>query len=79
MAKEFFGTDGIRGVPGTSPLDDKTLFAVGRSVGSYLLQRTWLGARTDRHGHAGVGSAHRGIAGGGIIERRRDVRRLLAC
>src|SRR5664279_4925958 len=38
MAKEFFGTDGIRGVPGTPPLDDKTLFAVGRSVGSYLLR-----------------------------------------
>ncbi len=38
MAKEFFGTDGIRGVPGTPPLDDKTLFAVGRSVGTYLLR-----------------------------------------
>ena len=38
MAKEFFGTDGIRGVPGTSPLDDQTLYAVGRSVGSYLLR-----------------------------------------
>lgn len=38
MAKEFFGTDGIRGVPGTAPLDDQTLFAVGRSVGSYLLR-----------------------------------------
>lgn len=38
MAKEFFGTDGIRGVPGTPPLDDQTLFAVGRSVGSYLLR-----------------------------------------
>lgn len=38
MAKELFGTDGIRGVPGTPPLDDKTLFAVGRAVGSYLLR-----------------------------------------
>ena len=38
MAKEFFGTDGIRGIPGTPPLDDQTLFAVGRSVGSYLLR-----------------------------------------
>src|SRR5260370_14596621 len=27
MAKEFFGTDGIRGVPGTPPLDDATLYA----------------------------------------------------
>src|SRR6266404_1688924 len=31
MAKEFFGTDGIRGVPGTPPLDDATLYATGRS------------------------------------------------
>jgi phosphoglucosamine mutase len=38
MAKEFFGTDGIRGVPGTPPLDDQTLFAVGRSLGTYLLR-----------------------------------------
>jgi phosphoglucosamine mutase len=36
MAKAFFGTDGIRGVPGTPPLDDPTLYATGRSVGSYL-------------------------------------------
>ncbi|MGA2814503.1 MAG: hypothetical protein ABSG16_24180, partial [Candidatus Acidiferrum sp.] len=25
MAKQFFGTDGIRGVPGVAPLDDRTL------------------------------------------------------
>src|SRR5437879_2004432 len=36
MAKEFFGTDGIRGVPGTSPLDDATLYATGRSLGAFL-------------------------------------------
>src|SRR5258708_16705418 len=36
MAKEFFGTDGIRGVPGTPPLDDPTLYATGRSLGAYL-------------------------------------------
>src|SRR2546429_2574059 len=36
MGKEFFGTDGIRGVPGTSPLDDATLYATGRSLGVYL-------------------------------------------
>jgi len=36
MGKEFFGTDGIRGVPGTSPLDDPTLYATGRSLGAYL-------------------------------------------
>jgi len=36
MAKQFFGTDGIRGVPGTPPLDDATLQAVGRAVGAFL-------------------------------------------
>jgi phosphoglucosamine mutase len=36
MAKELFGTDGIRGVPGTPPLDDATLYATGRSLGKYL-------------------------------------------
>ncbi len=36
MAKELFGTDGIRGVPGTPPLDDATLYATGQSVGAYL-------------------------------------------
>src|SRR5215467_5688260 len=36
MAKELFGTDGIRGTPGIPPLDDATLYATGRSVGGYL-------------------------------------------
>ena len=36
MAKELFGTDGIRGIPGTPPLDDSTLYATGRSLGNYL-------------------------------------------
>jgi phosphoglucosamine mutase len=36
MPKELFGTDGIRGVPGTAPLDDATLYATGRSLGAYL-------------------------------------------
>jgi len=36
MAKELFGTDGMRGVPGTPPLDDATLFATGKAIGEYL-------------------------------------------
>jgi len=36
MPRQFFGTDGIRGVPGTSPFDDATLFALGLSVGEFL-------------------------------------------
>ena len=44
MTKELFGTDGIRGVPGTPPLDDATLYAAGRSLGAYL-QRAHGGAQ----------------------------------
>jgi phosphoglucosamine mutase len=36
MAKELFGTDGIRGIPGTPPLDDATLYATGRGLGEFL-------------------------------------------
>jgi phosphoglucosamine mutase len=36
MPKELFGTDGIRGIPGEYPLDDQTLYGVGRSLGAYL-------------------------------------------
>src|SRR6266852_1150736 len=36
MAKQFFGTDGIRGVPGTAPLDDQTLYATGSALGIFL-------------------------------------------
>src|SRR5579863_4251769 len=36
MAKQLFGTDGIRGVPGEYPLDDATLDRVGLALGGYL-------------------------------------------
>jgi phosphoglucosamine mutase len=39
MPKELFGTDGIRGIPGEPPLDDATLFRVGRAVGTLLAAR----------------------------------------
>jgi phosphoglucosamine mutase len=48
MAKQYFGTDGIRGVPGTSPLDDATLYAVGRAVGVFLHKQ-------HQHPHALIG------------------------
>jgi phosphoglucosamine mutase len=38
MAKELFGTDGIRGIPGEFPLDDRTLYRIGRTLGEYLCQ-----------------------------------------
>src|ERR1700756_1207382 len=39
MAKELFGTDGIRGEPGKPPLDDATLYATGRALGDYLTRQ----------------------------------------
>jgi phosphoglucosamine mutase len=36
MAKQLFGTDGIRGIPGEYPLDDATLDRVGLALGEYL-------------------------------------------
>jgi phosphoglucosamine mutase len=36
MPKELFGTDGIRGVPGIPPLDDRTLYAAGRGLAETL-------------------------------------------
>jgi len=36
MAKELFGTDGIRGIPGEYPLDDLTVACVGLALGEYL-------------------------------------------
>ena len=34
--RKLFGTDGIRGVAGESPLDRKTVYAVGRALGDHL-------------------------------------------
>lgn len=36
MAKQLFGTDGIRGIPGEYPLDDPTLVRAGIALGDYL-------------------------------------------
>ncbi|MBN8730906.1 MAG: phosphoglucosamine mutase [Acidobacteria bacterium] len=35
MARQLFGTDGIRGVAGEYPLDRKTVYAVGRALGRW--------------------------------------------
>ncbi len=37
--RELFGTDGIRGVAGEYPLDERTVFAVGRALGARLSER----------------------------------------
>ena len=35
MAKQLFGTDGIRGIPGQYPLDDATLDRIGYALGMH--------------------------------------------
>ena len=40
VAKELFGTDGIRGVAGEPPLDPKTVFVIGKSLGEFLSSKT---------------------------------------
>ena len=79
MPKELFGTDGIRGVPGTPPLDDATLYATGRSLGAYLKQtqpgaRVLIGMDTRESGPhiasilaAGLSTAGANVAFAGVI------------
>ena len=79
MAKELFGTDGIRGIPGTAPLDDATLYATGRSLGKYLKRehgraRVLLGMDTRESGPhlasvlaAGLRDAGATVAFAGVI------------
>jgi phosphoglucosamine mutase len=79
MPKSLFGTDGIRGVPGTPPLDDATLFATGRALGAYLHRehhnaRVLIGMDTRESGPhiaavlaAGLSQARATVAFAGVI------------
>jgi phosphoglucosamine mutase len=79
MPKELFGTDGIRGVPGTPPLDDATLFATGRALGAYLARehspaRVLIGMDTRESGPhlasllaAGLEKSRASLAFAGVI------------
>ena len=79
MAKELFGTDGIRGEPGNPPLDDATLYAAGRAIGTYLAKtnrapRVLIGMDTRESGPhiaallaAGLKAAGTGAAFAGVI------------
>jgi phosphoglucosamine mutase len=79
MPKSLFGTDGIRGVPGTPPLDDATLFATGRALGAYLHRehsraRVLIGMDTRESGPhiaavlaAGLAEARASVAFAGVI------------
>jgi len=52
--RKLFGTDGIRGVAGEYPLDDKTVYAIGRALGDHLPagpRRVVLGQDTRESSH----------------------------
>src|SRR5579862_6904522 len=79
MTKTLFGTDGIRGIPGEYPLDDQTLYWVGRSLGAYLRReqpspRVLIGMDTRESGPhiaaeivAGLRDEGAAVASAGII------------
>ncbi len=71
MTKELFGTDGIRGIPGTYPLDDATLYGVARALGKYLLEsepkpRVLIGMDTRESGPHIAGQLAAGLADDGV-------------
>lgn len=47
-AKQLFGTDGIRGIPGEYPLDDATLERVGSALGLHLAAQKNAGNKPAR-------------------------------
>src|ERR1700741_4587423 len=72
-AKQLFGTDGIRGIPGEYPLDDVTLERVGLALGQYLkaapqnsAQPSVLIGRDSRESGPGIAEViARGLASAG--------------
>ncbi len=70
MPKQLFGTDGVRGTPGRYPLDDATLYWMGRSVGEYLraaepAPTVLLGVDTRESGPHIAGRMASGLAAAG--------------
>lgn len=70
MAKQLFGTDGIRGIPGEFPLDDATLDRVGLALAEYLRSlmarpRVLIGRDTRESGSHIVERIARGLAAAG--------------
>ncbi len=71
MPKQLFGTDGIRGVPGEFPLDDPTLYWIGRTLGEYLRRNTpqprvLIGMDTRESGPHIAGCVAAGLARAGV-------------
>ena len=72
MAKNLFGTDGVRGIPGEYPLDDATIYAIGRALGDYLRtsgaeKRVLLGMDTRESGMLIAMKLARGLGDAGAL------------
>jgi phosphoglucosamine mutase len=71
MARELFGTDGIRGVAGNYPLDRKTANAVGASLGKWVSEsrqerQVIIGMDTRESGPWLAAEVAGGLAGQGV-------------
>jgi len=71
MPRELFGTDGIRGVAGSYPLDHKTANAVGAALGKWVVQsrqerQVVIGMDTRESGHWLAAEVAGGLAGQGV-------------
>ncbi|MBI3262046.1 MAG: phosphoglucosamine mutase, partial [Acidobacteria bacterium] len=77
MAKQLFGTDGIRGVAGEFPLDAKTAFAFGVALGGWAARHSRspevvIGMDTRESGPWLAEHVAGGLAAGGIRVRSAD-------
>ncbi len=75
MAKQLFGTDGIRGIPGKYPLDDATLERVGFALGEHVRShkrkkgrrpRVLIGRDTRESGPHIAAQIARGLSAAGV-------------
>ncbi|MGH9664872.1 MAG: hypothetical protein ACRD9L_10655 [Bryobacteraceae bacterium] len=74
MARQLFGTDGIRGIAGEFPLDPKTTQAVGAALGAWISDRHLepeivIGMDTRESGPAIALSVAAGLANSGVKTR----------
>ncbi|MBL8241305.1 MAG: phosphoglucosamine mutase [Bryobacterales bacterium] len=70
MARQLFGTDGIRGVAGEYPLDGRTVYAFGRALGEWARNhsstpRVLIGMDTRESGPALAAEVTAGLARAG--------------
>ena len=69
--RKLFGTDGIRGTAGEYPLDERTIFVIGRALGHHLLKsctapKVVLGQDTRESSEAIANAIARGLLSHGV-------------